>query len=107
MAEPALTLDRSVLDGLRGLPPPSRSEPPAVVPGRYPLRAWVMWDSGVPDAPELTPAEALTQALTTLAVPPGRLLAAADLLADLLAAQPPVVLAPTGGDITDQLRPLT
>ena len=71
VAEPALTLDRSVLDELPD-PAPSRSEPPAVVPGRYPLRAWAMWDSGVPDAPELTPAEALTQALTTLAVPPGR-----------------------------------
>ena len=104
VAEPALTLDWSVLDELPD-PAPSRSEPAAVVPGRYPLRAWAMWDSGVPDAPELTPAEALTQALTTLAVPPGRLLAAADLLADLLAATPPVVLAPTGGDITDQLRP--
>jgi peroxiredoxin len=104
VAEPALTLDWSVLDELP-VPAPSRSEPAAVVPGRYPLRAWAMWDSGVPDAPELTPAEALTQALTTLAVPPGRLLAAADLLADLLAATPPVVLATTGGDIADQLRP--
>ena len=104
VAEPALTLDWSVLDELPD-PAPSRSEPAAVVPGRYPLRAWAMWDSGVPEAPELTTAEALTQALTTLAVPPGRLLAAADLLADLLAAKPPVVLAPTGGDITDQLRP--
>ena len=105
VAEPALTLDRSVLDGLVDPPSPSRSEPPAVVAGRYPLRAWVMWDSGDPDAPELTPAEALTQALTTLPVPPGRLLATADLLADLLAATPPVFLSTTGGDITDQLRP--
>ena len=104
VAEPALTLDWSVLDELAD-PAPGRSEPAAVVPGRYPLRAWAMWDSGVPDAPELTPAEALTQALTTLAVAPGNLLAAADLLADLLAATPPIVLAPTGGDITDQLRP--
>jgi thiol-disulfide isomerase/thioredoxin len=104
VAEPALTLDRSVLDELADQQP-SRSEPAAVAAGRYPLRAWALWDSGDPEAPELTPAEALTQALSTLAVPPGRLLAAADLLADLLAAAPPVLLATTGGEITDQLRP--
>ncbi len=105
VAEPALTVDRSVLDALVDPPSPSRSELPAVVAGRYPLRAWVLWDSGDPNAPELTPAEALTQALTTLPVPPGRLLATADLLADLLAATHPVFLSTTAGDITDQLRP--
>ncbi len=104
VVEPALDLDLSALGELVE-PPPSRSEPPPVSAGRYPLRAWAMWDSGIPDARQLTPAEALTQALSTLVVPPARLLTAADLVADLLAAAPPVLLAAAGGDITDQLRP--
>ena len=108
VAAPALTLDWSVLDELPE-PAPSRSEPAPVVPGRYPLRAWAMWDSGDPDAPELTPAEALTQALSHPGrrprPPPGR-------------GRPP--RGPAGGHCprrcssrhrrarsTDQLAPLT
>ena len=103
--QPSALLDPARRELVVAEPAPSRSEPPAVGPGRYPLRAWAMWDSGDPDVPELTPAEALTQALSTVAVPPARLPATADSLADLLAAAPPVVLSTTGGDITDQLRP--
>ncbi len=101
---PDLTLDLSVLDQVAE-PNPSRSEPPRVDAGRYPLRTWAMWDSGTPDARQLTPAEALTQALSSLAVAPSRLPAAADLLDTLLAARPPALLATDGGEITDQLRP--
>ncbi len=103
VAAPDLALDLAVLDELDE-PAPSRSEPPRVAAGRYPLRAWTLWDSGDPEAPDLTPAEAVTQALVTVAGPPDQLPTAADHLTELFTASPPVVLASTG-ELANQLRP--
>jgi hypothetical protein len=65
--EPALPLDRSVLEDLPE-PPARRSERPMVEPGRYPLRRWLIWQSN--EEPPLTRGQLVTRALAACVVSP-------------------------------------
>ncbi|MGH2572525.1 MAG: PqqD family peptide modification chaperone [Actinomycetota bacterium] len=66
--EPRVQLDELALAAVEE-PKPSRSELPRVKPGRYPLRAWTLWESAEPEA-ELTRARAVAASLSSVFIGP-------------------------------------
>ena len=64
VSEPLVRVDESALAALPE-PGKSRSELPRVEPGRYPLRAWTVWETSEPDR-ELTRARAVAASLPSV-----------------------------------------
>lgn len=62
--EPRMQLDEAALAAVRE-PASNRSELPAVEPGRYPLRAWTLWETNQVDG-QLTRARAVAATLPSL-----------------------------------------
>jgi thiol-disulfide isomerase/thioredoxin len=73
-------------------PAPSRSEQPRVEPGRYPLRAWTVWETEEMDVP-LSRAKAVAASLPSIMANPGDLEALLPQLGSLVERISPIPLA--------------
>jgi hypothetical protein len=89
--EPRVKVDEAALAEISE-PAPSRSEQPRVEPGRYPLRAWTVWETDEMDGP-LSRARAVAASLPSIMSQPEDLETLLPQLSSLLERISPIPLA--------------